>query len=385
MKPGTIKPKLLVVDDEPKNLHAVRRMLSDMEFEIIEAKSGEEALRLIIHHTFFLILMDVQMPEMDGFETASLIIGTNLKTHTPLIFITGNSFDEHYVNAGYEVGAIDYITKPINPEILISKIYIFNKLWKQEQHLKNTNQTLEEMTKRLASTNLLLRESNQKLQEFSHVAAHDLKQPLSTIIGFSNRVLKESKRLSERQVHSLGQINDAANRMSSLISGVLEYAKINTTEKQVSQIDLRKVVESVLRDLNDLTQKTSATIDVGEMLMVEANETQMYQVILNLISNALKFHHPDRAPKIKIACASPSNSNEVQLIISDNGIGFDTNKSEDIFSPFKRLVGGDIEGSGIGLSTVKRIIQRHKGSIEVDSQVGEGSQFTLRLPVTTAN
>ena len=161
------RPKILVVDDEPKNLYAMRRLLASLDIEIVEASSGAEALLFFIHADFFLVLMDVRMPDMDGFETASLIAENSELHHTPIIFVTANSKDDHNIEAGYEVGAVDYIAKPIEEKILSSKVNVFKTIWLQGRQLAANAAVLELLTMNLATANLSLKSSNQELEDFN--------------------------------------------------------------------------------------------------------------------------------------------------------------------------------------------------------------------------
>ncbi|MBV1883238.1 MAG: response regulator [Pseudomonadales bacterium] len=379
-------PKLLIVDDQANNLFTLREILKELEnqIEVIEASSGEEALLQVMNHSFFLILMDVQMPNMSGIEAATLI-QRRQNHHTPIIFVTANDNEKSTIRRGYGAGAVDYIYKPIEEDFLISKINVFLKLWSQEQQLLAKNKVVEEMMASVASNNLALQHSNKELEDFAHIVSHDIKQPINSIIGFTQLVLNHGENLDDRQADSMRRVISSANRMTGLINQLLEFAKVDTDPFTNEDVDLDIVIQDVLEDLQDLIGKSHAKISVGPVFTIHNNFHHLYQILLNLLNNALKFSKPGINPEISIDCQQINEGTECTLIISDNGIGFDSKHATEIFSPFTRLKTTEHEGSGIGLGTVERIVKRHNGHIGVDSTPGIGSTFTVHLPIHNIN
>jgi len=368
------KPKLLIVDDQVNNLFTLREIINDHNFapsiEVVEACSGEDALRILMTDNFFLILMDVQMPEMGGIEAATLL-RKRQNHHTPIIFVTANDSDKDTVVSAYEAGGADYIQKPIEENFLVCKINVFLKLWLQEQELLEKN--------------VALKRSNSELEGFAYVVSHDLKQPINSIIGFGNKVLDETDRLSDRQMQGLHKIIDSAKRMSGLTSQLIVYAKLQSEAYVEEEVYLDKVVSDVLVDLDVMIADRDAKITVGQMCTARNNSHHMYQILLNLVNNALKFTRSGVVPEITIICEKWGGNGGCQLKVSDNGIGFPEGKVGEMFTPFKRLTSDEYEGFGIGLGTVQRIVSRHNGSIDVESTPGLGSTFIINLPVNSVS
>ncbi|MBV1876250.1 MAG: response regulator [Pseudomonadales bacterium] len=354
-------PKILIVDDEPKNLYVLQRLLESLELTIIEASSGQAALKQALYHDFFLILMDAKMPDMSGFETARLLNGMKDTDHIPIIFVTAHDSDDISALEGYDSGAVDYITKPIEPTSLISKVSVFKRLWVQQIELKQYNQELE---------------------DFTRVVSHDLKQPLNSIIGLSTQVLRKNvKNLDQRNKDMLEIVIASGKRMSDMVNSLLSYAKADNQVLELKEVDLNLIVQNILDDLLHLIQKKHATINVGSLPVVTADAQQIYLVFLNIINNALKFQKPNIDPVISIQCeALIDTAYQTRISIADNGIGFNPDDFEDMLTPFHRLVGEDeFEGSGIGMGTVKRILDRHGARISANSTPGNGATFTLDL------
>lgn len=375
---GEFLPKLLIVDDEPKNLYTMRHVLKPLKLDIYEAESGNEALKMVLNNEFFLILMDVQMPDMNGFETASLILQGKNSSHIPIIFVTAISKTEELVLEGYESGAVDYIYKPINPQVLIGKISVFMELWKSQAQLQRYSEALER--------------SNEELSVFAHTASHDLKAPLRHIRFFVDAILTdESNTLSEEGRGDLNVVADSAKRLSSIVDSLLEYGKVNAAPAATGRVDLNDVVNTALSDLQGIIQESAAQVSFDPLPIISGDETQMYQVFQNLLSNALKFRKPDTAPIIKLSNHNFEERRSTkygtalcQIICEDNGIGFDDSKVDRIFTPFQRLANASqYEGSGVGMGIVKKIIENHEGSISAKSVLGEGATFIICLPLYT--
>ncbi len=382
------KPKLLIVDDQSKNLFAMRVAFEDMDFEIIEASSGQEALKHVLYHQFFLILMDVQMPGMNGFETAQLIHGNTSTATIPIIFVTANEKAETDILNGYQSGAVDYIYKPVNTAILLSKTQIFLELWRHKQETLEANNCLLLSNARLKETTEKLDESNQNFKAFAHMAGHDLKTPLLQMTALTVDILgTEEDNINSRSAEKLRIIGRIGTRLASMIDGLLDFAEIDAAPPAYVNTDLSMLSRSVIEDMNHLITTSGAQISVGQLPTLAIEPRQIYQVFLNIIGNAIKYRRENVAPIINITSEiKPSDiasqPNFCHLSFSDNGIGFDTTKLADVFTPFQRLVGeGEYSGSGIGMGTVKKIIDRHKGSISATSIIGEGSTFTIILPM----
>lgn len=366
-----IKPKLLIVDDVPNNIHALKRILSVLDIEIVGVNSGQDALAEVLEQDFFIVLMDVQMPEMDGFEAAELMFNNPRTSHIPVIFLTAISKEEKFVIKGYEVGAVDYMTKPINADILLSKIKIFLRIYQKEQEFKFINQ---------------------KLDKFSRTAAHDLKAPLRHIYTFAQMLAEDyqDKKIDTEGAELIKSIQDASTRMKTLIEDLLAYAKMVEIDAPKDDVDLNIIVKEVLSDLEGVLKEKEGKVEVDQLPNIAINSMQIRQIFQNLLSNAIKYSKPDVAPIINVKYKEfgdedmqrDSDRNVCKIIVQDNGIGFDEAHSEKIFSPFERLVDkNEYEGTGVGLATVKEIVDANRGTIEAKSVLGEGSTFTVTLPL----
>lgn len=237
--------------------------------------------------------------------------------------------------------------------------------------------------KQLIDFNKRLVQSNRELEDFAYIASHDLREPLRKIRTFGDRLKSEYREsLDERGRDYLDRMQNAATRMSSLIEGLLNYSRIATTGNDFRETDLGRTVNDVLADLEVKIEETACAVDVGALPRVNADATQMRQLFQNLIGNALKFHKPDTPPRIRIYDATGSDKCFHSLVVEDNGIGIARKDFDAIFTMFHRLHGKhEFEGSGIGLSVCKKIVERHGGTISVESEIGTGTRFVIRLPV----
>lgn len=390
-KTNQIISKILYVDDEPTNLFAMEQILKDVEADLVKASSGNEALSLILKNDFALILLDVQMPEIDGFETANLIRNDNRYKSIPIIFITAMHKEDQHVFKGYETGAVDYIFKPINPDILINKVKVFLELDMNKKLLEERKKELIIKNRILEKVNNELDSSNKNLQDFAHTVAHDLLNPIGTL----QVILELLNKKDEDNINKADLLHrgiDTMERAKRLIEDLLEFSKNSKRSTQVEKIDLSHLIHEVTFDLEKLIKEKKANIQVDPLPNILGSHIQIYQVFLNLISNALKYSNQNIPPLISIHAQKIPNHKSsdpkrkkieiVQIHIEDNGIGFDEKYADKIFDPFSRLHNShQFEGSGIGLATVKKIISLHCGSITAKSKKGEGSTFTITLPI----
>ncbi|MEK8129340.1 ATP-binding protein [Paenibacillus filicis] len=363
--------KILVVDDRKENLYAMERILKTLPCTVYAAHSGNEALSLTLRHDFALILLDVSMPEMDGFELAELLRSHEETQQIPIIFVTAINTEDKSVFKGYESGAVDYLFKPVDVDILLSKVKVFLELNMKRKELESIQSELER--------------SNRSLAEFAQVVSHDLRNPLHAITGLSELLLlKHASGLNERGKASVEQIAASAQRMDKLITDLLAFAKVNAQITGYRTVDLNEVLRDVISDLSGRLNQSGGSIELaGELPKLEADRTQMYQLFQNLLGNSIKYHAPDRPPRIRLGTIRLASPDVCCFYVEDNGIGMQEKELPTIFDPFTRLSNAQgYEGAGLGLSTVRQIIQRHQGSIDVSSKLGEGTIFKLAFPVT---
>ena len=409
--------KILVVDDREDNLFSIETILDKDGYIIRKANSGRAALRFLLKEDdFTLILMDVQMPDLNGFDTATLIYERDKLKHIPIIFITANDYGDESVFKGYQMGGVDYIYKPINPELLRAKVAVFVELYKknhqllaQEQKMAAANRQLEkEIKERInseAKVNLLnkqlienitrLKATNEELERFAYVASHDLQEPLRKIIIFSDQLAaRYGTILKEEGTDFIERIMKASERMRVLIKNILSFSRSSANSESFEETDLHQLLEGVLSDLEISIQQKNAVIHIGELPIIKIIPGQFRQLFQNLVINSLKFCKENCPPEIEIyaekikGLQKSSIKNELykddhyNIYIKDNGIGFEQKYADDIFTLFKRLNSYDkFEGTGIGLSICKKIVDQHSGSITATSNVNEGTTFIISLPV----
>lgn len=237
----------------------------------------------------------------------------------------------------------------------------------------------------LEAANRALEESNRDLRDFAHIASHDLQEPLRKISAFSERLIdRHAEQLDDRGVDYLTRVVAASGRMQQLIQSLLDYSRVNSRGQDLVPVDLGPIVSEVLQDLEVAIEEAGASLSVEPLPTVPADPTQMHQLLLNLIGNAIKFRDPDRPVVVKITAIRVGDRWQVR--VSDNGIGFEPEYAEKIFGPFQRLhTRQAYEGSGIGLSVCRRIVERHGGRISASSAPGTGAKFVVELPGVDAS
>ncbi|MDB5205196.1 MAG: response regulator [Flavisolibacter sp.] len=401
--------KILVVDDREDNLFSIETILEQDDYHIVKASSGMAALKVLLKQDdFTLILMDVQMPDMNGFETANLIYQREKLKHIPIIFITAHNYNDEHVFEGYRVGAIDYIYKPINPELLRFKVGVFAEMYQknhqllvQERKLKQMNANLEKeiedrrlseekvklLNEQLLENNTNLKTTIEELDRFAYVASHDLQEPLRKILVFSDKLLtSHGQHVSEDMQRYMEKIVKASERMQKLINDLLSFCRQADDKNSFEEVDLTDLLSDVLSDMEVEIERHSAIIKLEALPKVWAVKSQMQQLFQNLVSNGIKFRKIEDVPIISIYkqadSAGITNKAFHRIVVEDNGIGFDDKYADEIFVVFKRLHSyHEYEGTGVGLSICKKIIDSHKGRIAVESKLDEGSKFIIDLPV----
>ena len=412
---GQIKSdiKILLVDDREDNLFSIETILEKDNYTIVKAKSGRDALKVLLHQQdFSLILMDVQMPELNGFETATIIYERDKLKNIPIIFITAFSYDEDYIFKGYKTGGVDYIYKPIKPELLRMKVSVFVELYRKNQQLllhekkllaanrslqkeieerKTSEEKIRLLNGQLVNNNAHLKAINEELDRFAYVASHDLQEPLRKIMVFSDKILMKEN-MDEETEKYFKKIINSSKRMQMLINDLLSFSRQSISPSDFERTDLNTLAREAITELEIEVDKSNAKIQVGELPVVWAIPSLMKQLFHNLVSNAVKFRKKGIDPIIHIEAkkvygsdhsrAVNSNGHKYHKVsISDNGIGFDPKYSEEIFMVFKRLNSyHEYEGTGVGLSICKKIIEKHNGSIIAQSEPGKGSTFSFVLP-----
>jgi signal transduction histidine kinase len=385
------KSNILLIDDKPENLLALEAILQDLEVTIFKATSGNKGLALLLENEFALVLMDVQMPGMDGFETARLMRGLEKTRHIPIIFITAINKDEKYIFKGYETGAVDYLFKPVEGEILTSKVKVFLNLHHQQKLLERQAHELElKMTelntvllqlqgkeKLLKKQAIELKNVNQELQDFAYIVSHDLKAPLRAIGSLANWISTDyADKFDEDGIKQMNLLIARVKRMHDLINGVLQYSRLGRCKEAVTLADLNVVVREVL-DL--IAPQDNFDIQVETNLpQIWCEKTRISQVFQNLISNAIKYIDK---PVGRIRIGALEQDAIWEFYVKDNGPGIDKKHFQKIFQIFQTLNPRDeIESTGVGLTSVKKIVEMYQGKVWLDSEMGVGSTFYFTLP-----
>lgn len=405
-----MQSKILLIDDREDNLMSIEAILEPCGYNFVKAHSGKEALRILLKEfDFSLILMDVKMPNLNGFETASLIYERDKLRHIPIIFITANNFGDDNVFKGYQAGAVDYIYKPINADVLRAKVSVFvdlyektKKLQEQERSLVAANRNLEkEIKERITSQEKIqtlnkqllrnidhLESVNRELDRFAFMASHDLQEPLRKIRLFANKfIIKNRNKVEPADIEDIDRIQKSAERMQHLIRDILTMAKVSADSTEFIPTEINHLIEEIKSELEDEIKLKQAKLIVDKIPLLYVHPGLIKLLFRNLISNALKFTRKGVDPVINIFSEIPSrqknvlDGDECQILVKDNGLGFDQKFAEEIFGMFTRLQSETkFEGTGLGLALCKKIAEHHRGSIVAQSKLNEGATFILSLP-----
>jgi len=373
---------ILLVDDSPAKLLALESIFTGLGQNLVTARSAQEALRSLLSHDFAVIVLDVNMPGMDGFELAEMIRHRERSKHTPIIFVSAISPTETHAFKGYALGAVDYIYTPI-PEVLRAKVSVFVELFKKTEEVKRQADAIRvlntELEQRVKERTAELQRSNEELQQFVYVASHDLQEPLRSVANFVQLLAKRYQgKLDAEADQFIGYIVEGAKRMQQLILDLLEYSRVGTREQEFAATDCEEVLKLALTSLQMAIKESGAEVTHNPLPCVLADGVQVRQLLQNLLSNALKFR--SQAPPC-IHIAAKQDGDQWMFEVQDNGIGIEPQHAERIFVIFERLhTRKEYPGTGIGLAICKKIVERHGGRIWMESQPGKGSTFFFTLP-----
>lgn len=383
--------KILIVDDRIENLKVLESILSDLDVELVRATSGNEAITQALDNEFALILIDVQMPEMDGYETIDLMRQEEKNRFTPVIFISAIYSENHFLIKGIETGAVDFMTKPIIPEILRGKVKVFVEYYHQKKRIEQTMNELNERNKKLTLLNDKLTQSEAELKEviFSKdvlfsIIGHDLRNPLHSLISFSDMILNDSENLNEEErKEGLLSINRISKNMYSLVENLLDWGRIQTsflTHKPES-IDVSRLIKEITALFSEqLSLKNiNLSIDAEDGLKADADPNMLKTILRNLISNAVKFTGSDQSINFSVS----RSERGVEICVEDTGVGMTQTQLENINnSVIMDISKGtqDEAGTGIGLLVSKEFLKAHKSKLEITSEPGKGTKMSFILP-----
>lgn len=370
----------LLVDDLEENLVALQAVLERDGLTCLTARSGEEALELLLVHEVALALLDVQMPGMNGFELAEFMRGSERTRHVPIIFLTAGSADQQRRFHGYEAGAVDFIQKPIEPDILRSKAAVFFDLHDQRRQITAQRDELEVLAAEL-------RAADQRKNRFLAVLGHELRNPAMAMgAGLS---LIERRRDPEITAMVHQQMGRQVRHLSRLVEDLLDIARIDQGKISLrkGQVHLQEVLDFAVEGTRHLveTGKHSLALDIpAEPIWLEADDTRLGQIVANLLSNAAKYTPPGGTITLRARIAGDA----VTIDVADTGVGIAEDMRSKIFDMFAQVEGANgrsHQGLGIGLALVRQLVELHGGTISLmESTPGQGSTFRVQLPVEAA-
>ncbi|GMU22029.1 MAG: hypothetical protein AMXMBFR13_21170 [Phycisphaerae bacterium] len=371
------KVNILVVDDRPEKLIALSAMLEGLHENVVLAGSGKEALRCLLQKEFAVILLDVHMPVMDGFETAALIRQRKSTASTPIIFITAYT-DETHVARGYSLGAVDYILQPVEPEILRAKVSVFVELFRKTEEIKRQALLLQDINQELAS-------ANRAKDRFLTGISHELRTPLNAVIGFTGTLLMRLPGpLTADQERQLRVVQSSAKHLLSLINDLLDLARIEAgrTRLQIEPIACQPLVQQVVSALRPMAESKGLRLETilpAQDLLASADRRSMHQILLNLVNNAIKFTDKGRVTvELK-----RDGRDGIEVAVVDTGLGIRLEDQEKLFQAFTQIDPPPrrrFEGTGLGLHLSQKLAGLMGGWIRFDSEYGKGSTFVLTVP-----
>lgn len=347
---------ILNVDDYHPARYARTKILQQAGFHVVEAATGKQALELAAEHNPMLILLDVNLPDMNGFEVCQLIKKDPRTKATPVLHISASSVQSYHQVHGLNSGADSYLVEPIDPGVLIATVKAFLRAREAEE---------------------ALRQSNKELEWFAYRVAHDLSEPLRTITAHTELLEMElGGNLDGNASQCLQFVVGAAQRMRAFIDDLLRYAQVTHSDQRITEVDSEALLDRIIGSLEAAITSAGAIITHDPLPPVAADAGLEY-VFQNLVGNAVKYRRDGVPPEIHISVREDADS--WLFSVRDNGIGIEAPYQKDVFNIFRRLHGGEIPGNGIGLALCQKIIQAQGGAIWVESEFGSGSTFYFTI------
>lgn len=366
---------ILIVDDTPENLISLKKVLEKNNFEVDTASSGEEALKKVLKNTYVLIILDVQMPGMDGFEVAEAISGYSKAKETAIIFLSAANTELRFIAKGYSSGGLDYITKPVDINILLLKVKTFYRIYEQSRKLK-------EMQSSLLAEIEYRKEAERKKDEFMSIASHELKTPLTSVKGYVQLLERSIAKGDQEMIKNhLDKTHNQIDKLNNLIADLLDISKIESGKlkfnKQFFSFDL--LLNDVLEIMHQSNPSIVFTKKGKANCEIYADEMRIEQVIVNFLTNAVKY-----APgSSEVFITVNVKDDKLYLAVRDTGIGMLPEQLKNVFHKFYRVeeTSQRFQGLGIGLYISSEIIKRHGGEIGARSDYNEGSEFYFIIPI----
>ncbi|AUN98936.1 hybrid sensor histidine kinase/response regulator [Bacteriovorax stolpii] len=365
---------ILIVDDKPENLISLENILQEEDVNIYKAQSGVEALELLLVHGFALAILDVQMPEMNGFELAELMRGKEKTKSIPIIFVTAGAIDAQHTFMGYDAGAVDFLYKPLDIRIVKSKVKVFKELEKQKLIIQNQIDQLSQALK--------------WRDDFLSIASHELKTPITSLRLQNQLAMRNYEKMdmkaftSEKLKKIFTNSGKQLDKLTHLIDDLLDATKIRAGTLTVEPIkaNFATLMTEVLDRYSDqLAAMRSIKIDIQDPVMVYCDPFRAEQVVVNLLSNAFKY-----APGSNLEINLKQEGTSAILKIKDEGPGIPKEKLLSVFERFKRGSNSEhVSGLGLGLYIAKQIMDAHRGAIAIESNLGKGTMFIVSFPAVS--
>src|SRR6202047_5194517 len=372
---------ILLVDDRPDKLLALQTVLAGLQQNVVLAHSGTEALRHLLQQEFALIVLDVSMPGMDGFETALLIRQRSNSELTPIIFVSAINYSEVHLARGYSLGAVDYIHAPIVPEILRAKVSFFIELHRKTEQLQRQAEMQVQLVREQAAR-AEAEAANKAKDRFIAMLSHELRTPLTPIL-FASSILSQDPTVPERIREELKIITRNVELEARLIDDLLDVTRISQGKLNLAfeTTDVHELLQSALRICSREISAKNLTVQLvleATEHRIRADAARLQQIFWNLIQNAVKFTPPDG--QITLRSNNPRNT-WFRLEVIDSGIGINSEALSRIFDPFEQAGGAGFGGLGLGLTISKAIVDLHGGRIFASSAGADhGAMFFIDLP-----
>jgi signal transduction histidine kinase len=369
---------ILIVDDTPENLISLKKVLEKHDFEVDTASSGEEALKKVLKNEYVLIILDVQMPGMDGFEVAEAISGYSKAKETAIIFLSAVNTEVKFITKGYSSGGLDYITKPVDMGILLLKVKTFYRIYEQSRKLiEIQNALLDEIEYR--------KQAEHKKDEFISIASHELKTPLTSVKGYVQLLARSIDKGDVGTVKKhLHKAQMQLEKLNELIADLLDISKIESGKLKFNKQHF--VLDDLLTNIIEVMHQSNPDFTITKTGSVRepvfADEMRIEQVIINFLTNAIKYSPGTSEVKINVKL----ENDRVYVGVRDYGIGIGPEQQKSVFEKFYRVeeTSPHFQGLGIGLYISAEIIRRHGGEVGVNSTLGEGSEFYFTIPLNSA-